>query len=852
MPRLAVVRRAVVVVVAALVVVAVVVAVAVTAGVRRSLPDRGGQVAVPGLGAQVTVRRDDQGVPQVYADSALDLFAAQGYVTAQDRFFEMDYRRHVTAGRLAELVGDDPSAIEADRVTRTLGWRRVAEQELPMLSTATRSYLQAYADGVNAFVNGRSPSQLGVEYGLLDLQLPDYRVEPWTPVDSLAWLKAMAWDLKGNYADELTRARLASTLSNRRIAKLYPRYPSDHAPIVRADDLQSESATSATTTASADDQSASALPGQDALRRVRQALDAVPSLLGSGDGLGSNAWVVSGAHTTTGRPLLANDPHLGLQVPSTWYQIGLHCRSVTAQCPFDVAGFTFSGLPGVVIGHNARVAWGFTNLDPDVTDFYLERVDGDQVEVDGGTEPLTTRQETLRVRGGADVALTVRSTRHGPILSDVISGVAAAGRQPRGDDQDDAQYDVSLAWTALTPGRTADAVFAIDRATDWTSFRAAARLFDVPSQNMVYADVDGHIGYQAPGRIPVRQSGSDGTVPVPGWLSRYDWKGTVPFEQLPTVLDPAEGFVVTANQQVTDAPEPFLTADWGYGYRSQRIRDLITQRLQRGRISPADMSAIQLDQRNPLAATLVPLLLQVDLSDDPFTAEAQRLLRGWDHRQQPDSAPAAYYNAVWRNLLRLGFDDELPADLAADGGERWFEVVRRLLDSKSDAWWDNRATPGAVENRDEILRQALVAGRLELTRSLGKDPSKWQWGRLHRLELHHPVLGGSGVPAPVRSLVNLDGVAVGGGTGLVDATGWDAASGYQVVAGPSMRMVVDVGRFDDSTWVNLTGASGHPFDAHYDDQLGHWVAGRSYPWPFTEAAVRSATDDEQQLTPDAP
>jgi penicillin amidase len=475
-------------------------------------------------------------------------------------------------------------------------------------------------------------------------------------------------------------------------------------------------------------------------------------------------------------------------------------------------------------------------------------VTGDQVEQDGSAYALTTRTETIRVRGGADVPLTVRSTRHGPILSDVLEQVRDAGREPLGDDQDGTTYDVALAWTALTPGRTADAIFALDAARDWQQFRAAAQLFDVPAQNLVYADVQGNIGYQAPGRVPVRQ-GSDGRRPVPGWLSSNDWKGYVPFDQLPSVQNPAEGFVVTANQAVTAADKPFLTSDWAYGYRSQRIRDLLEQRLRKGKVGPADMTAIQLDTRNGMAPTLVPLLLRTDLRNDQFTREAQQLLRGWDFSQPPESATAAYYNAVWSNLLRLGFDDELGGGLAADGGERWFEVVTQLLARRSDAWWDDRATPGAVENRDEIVRRAMVAARIELTRALGKDVDRWQWGRLHRLELRSPVLGGDGVPAPVRSLFDLGPFHLGGGSGAVDATAWNAGRGYEVTAGPSMRMVVDVGQFDRSTWVNLTGVSGHPWDGHYDDQVGAWREGTSFPWPFTDAATKEAADDEQQLVP---
>ena len=833
-------------------VLALVLTVGVTTVVRQSFPQHDGSTTLRGLSAAVSVRRDEQGVPQVYADNVDDLFMAQGYVHAQDRFFEMDLRRHITAGRLSELVGADAKALQADKVIRTLGWRRVAEQELPLLSAEARRYLQDYAKGVNAYLAGRSPSDVAVEYTILDLGQPSQRIEPWTPVDSLAWLKAMAWDLKSNFDDEVTRARLAATLPVARINQLYPPYPySKRAPVITASGSGQGSA-SAVRPGPGDASVASSVArtpsGSAAIALAQQALDAVPAQLGRGDGIGSNGWVVAGSRTTTGKPLLANDPHLAPSVPGIWYQMGLHCRAVGPQCPFDVAGFTFSGFPGVVVGHNARIAWGVTNLAADVTDLYLERVVGASVEVDGKYEPVTTRRETIAVRGGEDVTITVRSTRHGPIVSDVLANTADAGRQALdGADQGAGTYEVALAWTALTPGRTAQAVFALNTATDWSQFRAAAAQFDVPAQNLLYADVDGTIGYQAPGQVPLRE-GFDGRWPVPGWLARYDWKGRVPFAALPSATNPADGLLVSANQPVTSASQPFLSTDWDYGYRAQRIRDLL-QRKDGGKISPADMSAISSDTRNGMAPTLVPLLLKANLTRDAFTAEARALLRGWDYTQPPDSAAAAYYNAVWRNLLRLGFDDELGEDLAADGGGRWFEVVTSLLQRPRDTWWDNRATPGLVETRDEILRQSMVAARIELTKSLGKDPSRWQWGRLHRLTLRHPVLGSDNVPAPVRRLFNRGPWQLGGGSAIVNANRWTASRGFVVDAMPSMRMVVDLADLDRSRWVVPAGGSGHPLDAHYDDQSERWVAGRSYPWPFSADAVRVATEDVLRLEP---
>ena len=865
-----VLRRAAIALLAVVVVVALVLVVGVTTVVRRPFPERDGEVTVAGLGAAVEVRRDAQGVPQLYADDADDLMRAQGYVHAQDRFFEMDLHRHVASGRLSELVGDNETALSSDKVVRTLGWRRVAEREIPLLAPATRRYLQSYADGVNAYLSERSPSQVAIEYTALDVGQPALRIAPWTPVDSVVWLKAMAWSLKGSYDDEVTRARLSATLPVGRVNQLYPAYPyRTNAPILSTSAAGTTTAGTTGAAAAVPGRAAAARPagpaadpasvtsevagtpsGARALAAAQRLLDAVPALPGGGEGTGSNSWVVAGSRTTTGKPLLANDPHLDPAVPGVWYQMGLHCRTVGPQCPFDVAGFTFAGFPGILIGHNARIAWGFTNLAPDVTDLYLERVVGDDVERDGGYEPLTTRTETIRVRGGDDVPLTVRSTRHGPIVSGVLPEAAAAGRDGPLDGEDLVSYDVALAWTALTPGRTADAVFALDAAQSWTEFRDAAALFEVPAQNLVYADVDGTIGYQAPGAVPVRV-GFDGRWPVAGWLSRYDWQGRVPFEQMPSTTNPPEGLIVTANQAVSPASEPYLTSDWDYGYRAQRIRDLLVAAAGERKLSPADMTHVQLDTRSSMAATLVPLLLSTRLGDDDtFTDEAVQLLRGWDFTQPPDSAAAAYYNAVWRALLRLGFDDELGSDLAADGGDRWFAVVTQLLARPGDPWWDNRATPGLVESRDEILRQAMVAARVELTKSLGKDPSRWQWGRLHRLTLEHPVLGGDDVPAPLRALVNRGPFDLGGSSSVVAAFGYDAAEGFAVDHVPSMRMVVDLSDLDRSRWVTMTGASGHPGDAHYGDQTQDWAAGRTYAWPFSEAAVREATDDVLRLEPE--
>ncbi|WP_448059246.1 penicillin acylase family protein [Cellulomonas hominis] len=859
MPRRRALRRALVVVAAAVVVLLVAVVVTGVVLVRRPLPQVSGQIDVPGLADTVTVTRDELGVPSITTGAggtAEDLFMAQGYVNAQDRFFEMDYRRHVTAGRLSELVGEDADALDADKVIRTFGWRRVAEQEWGLLADSTRAYLQAYADGVNAYLDDHSTAEIAVEYTVLGLRVDVDKPEPWDPVDSLAWLKAMAWDLRGNYDDELERATTyASVQDVQRVDELFPAYPQDlNRPILDAAAVTLPASAVTTTALDLGDLGGAAL--QDTLASVEAALAAVPHLVGDGEGVGSNSWAVGGQYTASGKPLLANDPHLSLSAPGIWSQVSLRCQDVTAACPFDVSGFSFAGFPGVVIGHNGALAWGLTNLGADVTDFFLERVTGDETVVDDGRAPLTQRVETLHVNGGEDVELTVRSSVHGPIISDVLDldGVADV---PVPDGSPGGTYAVALAWTALTPGRTADAVFAFDTAQDAQDIAAAAALFEVPSQNIVFATADGHIGYQAPGRIPVRAVvdgaalPSDGTWPRPGWDSAYDWQGYVDPAQMPAELDPAEGFIVAANQAVSPAGTgPYLTADWDYGYRAQRIRSLISAQIAAGGAITGDMmSAWQLDDHSPYADVLVGPLLAVTL-DSSFDDDGQALLRSWDRRTTTDSAAAAYFASVWGTLLDLTFADDLPDGYAPSGDSRWLEVVRTMLERPDDPWWDDRTTVGVVEGRDEILAQALASSRRALAVSLGKEPSDWQWGRLHTAAPQHPVLGGDSVPGLVRALVNPSAVAVGGGSSTVNATAWDAGSGsYAVTSAPSMRMVVDLADLDASTWVTLTGTSGHPGTAHYTDQLGPWARGETFPWAFTAGAVADAARDTLELVP---
>ncbi len=792
------------------------------------------------------------GIPVITADDSHDLFFAQGYVHAQDRFWEMDFRRHVTGGRLSELFGE--SQLPTDRFLRTLGWREVAEQEVEALDPETRGHYEAYADGVNAYLATNDGADVSLEYAILGLQNSDYEIEPWTPADSVAWLKAMAWDLRSNLEEETDRALFAQDFDAETIDELYPDYPFDRNPGHRAEDLgrprigRSPGIRNRCPLRRDGDRDGRVVGGRWSHRAVSALVG------GAGEGIGSNSWVVSGSLTESGLPLLANDPHLGAALPSVWHQIGLKCRTVSETCAFDVAGFSFSGVPGVIIGHNARIAWGFTNLTTDVTDLYIERVVGDEYWRDGVLVPLEERTEVLKVAGGEDEKLVIRSTVHGPIVSgltqandeiaaDPYIGGPAGATSPA--DAPEGEYAVSLQWTALTPGPTASAIFALNLAQDFDGFRYAASLFDVPAQNLIYADVDGNIGYQAPGRLPIRGAG-DGWMPQPGWDSAYDWQGFIAFDELPVAYNPAEGYIVTANNAIVDESYPyFLTRDWDYGWRAARIVDLIQRKSAEGPLTTDDMRDIQADNAFSMGKQLTAAFMHVTTGREGADA-ALALLRSWNTQNDADSNAAAYANVLWdelvQNLFVRGRENPAPTSDQA----RLFLLVAGILDDPGSDWWKNKEL--GISGREAMLHRTAEGAYERLAALQGENQEKWNWGSLHALSLRSDTFGSSGI-APIEMLFNRGPYPVGGGSSVVNATGWDIGADFSTVTVPSMRMVVDLSDFDASRWNHLTGTSGHAFHPNYIDQTENWQKAHLTPWAFTPDAVADATTNTLVLTP---
>ncbi|MCK4975916.1 MAG: penicillin acylase family protein, partial [Anaerolineales bacterium] len=670
------------------------------------------------------------------------LFFAQGYVHAQDRFWQMDFWRHIGSGRLSEMFGE--SQVDTDKFLRTMGWARVVEEELDGFDPVSTSILQDYAEGVNAYLADHQGSALSLEYAVLKLLNPDYQPEPWQPLHSLTWAKAMAWDLGGNMTFEIERANLLKTLSPEQVNEIVPPYPADHPIIVPTPNVSAGNGLEII--------EALSLDLAPLFKSISNQAIGLEALLGPrGAGIGSNSWAISGELTNTGEPLLANDTHLGVQMPSIWYEIGLHCAPQGEKCTYNVTGFSFAGVPGVVIGHNDRIAWGFTNLGPDVQDLYIERINPDnpnQYEVNGEWVDMELINETVQVAGGDPVELTVRYTRHGPIISETYGSLE--GFTETAGIELPPRYAIALRWTALEETQTFPAIWQMNQAGNWDEFRQAARMFDVPSQNFLYADVDGNIGYQTPGKIPIRANG-DGTLPVPGWTDEYEWQGYIPFEELPFAYNPPQGYIVTANNAVIGSEYPYLIATtWAYGYRAQSIVDMIE-----GAPGPIDIPYIQGmqgDNRDLNAETLVPILMALPLNDT-LLENARGVLQGWDYQADMDSAPAALFEVFWKHLLAATFFDDLPKESWPGGGSRWFEVMRNLVEEPDSAWWDDQTTNQVVETRDDIFLQAFLAAVDEMERDWGEDPAKWAWGDVHTVTFRNPTLGESGV-SPIEALFN--------------------------------------------------------------------------------------------------
>lgn len=792
---------------------------------RAALPVVEGKLTLAGLHAPVTVTRDTHGVPTIEAAAADDLFFAQGFVTAQDRFFQMELLRRFAGGTLAEVLG--PAVVDYDREARILGMRQAAERAAHNLSGDTLAAANSYTAGINAYL-ASSQHHLPMEFTVLG-----YSPQRWTNTDTYLIFAFMVKDL--NHEE-----RPSAMLREKILARLGPDLTADlFVNRSSHDQVPSQSATwvdpnaqAAKDAADGDDEDGPEESGVDT-KKIGLHRAAGPAAPNSTDHnlyrdplrAGSNDWVVSGAHTTTGKPLLCNDMHLRHQMPGIWYEA--HLRTTDGK--LDVAGVTLPGTPGVVVGHNQSIAWGFTNVGPTVGDYYIEtfNASGDYQTPDGWKHP-DTRDELVRVKGAPDQHITVRVTRHGPIVTELLPGETRP---------------IALRWTIYEPDALHNALLDLDRAQNWQEFTHALAGWDAPGQNVVYADVDGHIGYHATGRIPIRATG-DGGLPVSGADNAHEWTGWVPFDQLPTVYDPPSGIIATANGRIVPDHYKFsLSKEWGAPWRTARIYQVLESGQKFG---PAEMLTLQTDVYSAFDDAMGHRLVQAAEAAPKLTPRALAavaLLRDWDGRMSADSAAPTIEYKARTEAMRLLLEPRLGAaangKVSKDGSLSW----KSYLWEMSSVWQESVLTsrparwlPSTYKSYDDLLVAALEAAIAQS--DAPQDLASWHWGAFHSVDVEHPIFQ----HIPLLAAMSAPGKHDQSGSGLtVKAVGSDF--------GPSERYTADTSNWDHSTLNITTGQSGQLFSDHYLDMWPLWYEGRTVELPFSAAAVEKNKEHQLVLEP---
>jgi penicillin amidase len=756
---------------------------------RHPLPKTRGSIAVKGLESQLTISRDRFGVPRIEAHSETDLCFGHGFCVGQDRLWQLEFYRRVASGRIAEFAGRD--GLKPDRLMRTLGLKRIADREVATISSKGRAYLEAYAAGVNAAIE--SAPALPFELQLLRID-----PEPWTPADSLAIGKVVALGFSTNMETELFRAELVSMIGAEKVARLEPQYPGGN-PVVT--------------------QPGAPWPGGglELAAQIAEVREAVGLSL---ERAGSNNWAVSGERSVTGKPLLANDPHISATIPDVWYAVELSSPDI------EMRGGSLPGTPGLVIGQSRHVAWGFTNVMADVQDLYVERVrtahegQAAQYEFEGRWRPIEVTHERIGVRGGHPEPLEVWETHHGPLVNRALR---AASSEP-----------LSLAWTALREPWPSAAGIELGLATTGRELVEGLADFAVPCMNLVWADSGGSIGYKLVGKLPVRRGGCP-DLPKPGWTGEYEWDGYVPYDELPEIVDPPGGTIVTANNRI--APDDFphhITSEYLDGYRAARITELLEER---PRHSLDDFERIQADLLSIPGRETAARLARLEPDDQPSVRAIERL-RSWDHRMDPGSVAATIYAAFtthfarfvgeavigdaagarqWISLSRLGFTEmtSSPWRFQARLLELWEEGDAELLGGRD---WDSLAL--------EALRSALTS----LADAHGDDPRGWRWGRVHGLRFVHPLGEGDTAASRVLDRVLSRRVPAGGSQETVNCVGYVPHGGdYSGRWAASFRLLCDAGSPESARWQHMTGQSGHPGSPHYDDLVQDWLACTTNP-----------------------
>jgi len=752
---------------------------------NSSLPDYAGDVTLEGPTAKIRIVRDENAIPHIEAQNLNDAAFGLGYAHAQDRLWQMEMNRRVSQGRMSEVFGK--ATIGTDKFLRTLGIDQKARAAQKVVSEETRALLDAYAKGVNAYLETRS-GLLPPEFLVLGAK-PD----PWEPRHSLGWLKMMAWDLGANWNSELARLELAGKLTPEQISQFFAPYPGE-AP--------------------------TALAGyQDLYRSVAKKMD-VAALRDAlpkppGDGIGSNNWVVSGAHTESGKPLVANDPHLGLTAPAVWYFA--HLKTPEG----EAIGATLPGVPGVILGHNGKMAWGFTNTGPDVQDLFLEKInpanDKEYMTPDG-PKPFVTREEVIKVSGGDPVTITVRETRHGPVLSDIHERSGGlAGKE----------HVLAFSWTALADDdASADLLAPLLTAQSPQDYINTFRKYVAPQQNMVFADSNGNIGYIAPGRVPLRRADNDikGKAPAPGWEAKYDWQGFIPYEGLPRTVNPSSGMVITANNRVVPWDYPYyITDEWTAPYRAIRINELMAKTEKH---TIESFKTIQLDVVSVLTRDLLPILTAAAKPTDDRGKAVLAAMKDWNSEMTSERPEPLIFSAWYRELSRAIAKDEMGDSFERNWKMRPVFISNVLNNVDGSAAW-------CAQNGDKTTCADLIAKSFDtalagLTKTYGDDWRSWRWGTAHTWVGKH---------RPFHEIAQLAGFfdivhPAPGDTVTVNVARTnikDEDAPYVSNHAASLRAIYDLADLNKSIFVHSTGQSGHVLSAHYSDLSNRWAVGRYVP-----------------------
>lgn len=824
---------------------------------HKPLPQHDGTLTFEQLNDSVEVLRDEYGIPHIYASNTYDLFFAQGYTQAQDRWWQMEFSRHTGSGRLSELIGYNEDVLGIDVFIRTLGWRQAAQRDYASMDDETKAVLNAFADGVNAYISEREPSELALEYTILDLTGINFEIELWTPIDSIVWGKVMAWDLGANRGQELSRVRMMDDgLSQEMIEDYYPDFPFDERPTVLRDGeipFVEEIARSITT-------SQETVQKPNINTTTTALAGGVPYdvniAFGYGRSVGSNNWVVSGDLTESGYPLLADDMHLSVGIPALWYEVGLHCQPVGEDCPYNVRGFALSPVPAIIVGHNERIAWGVTNVGGDVQDLYQIAVSEDDPLTytwNDETRDIIAREETILFGDDTEpLTFTVRETHYGSIVND--------------NSLDDGQLSgfntenpMALHWVATAEISTLfEAVVQLNRAQNWDEFRQALSYWDVPSQNFVYADVDGNIGYQMPGKMPIRQGNHDGFTPVDGSTDEYDWMGYIPYERMPYTFNPERGYIASANQ--VSPPLSYFEAlekelggnvnvrfqtDVAFAYRGEMINRLIEAYAPHNQET---FARIHGDNTSISAELLMPFILDVDYGNDDLNG-VRDWMSEWDMSFDADSSHAVFYGYLWSELVHDIYRDQLPEAQSLSGGSRTQWSVYQLMNEPDNVWWDDNTTE-TIEARDDIIRQSFESALSKGRASFGEDYRQWVWNEAHTVTLYHNPLGVSGVDL-IENIFNSQTLPNMGTDGSINNMRWSVEDSTFDTDGSvvSMRMIADLSDFSQSLSVIPTGQSGHPFSDNYSDQIEMWTNIEYHPMNWGYNTVNEAAQHRLELLP---